>query len=447
MTEVKAAVIRTRPADLIKWIEAQADLAHLKKAAAESTCIYYPQSDEIVESSSGDFSAVVTGQDRSTGKRILNALGIVAPRSLRGESYASKGLDNKMANASITISACNIWDFISGMPVLNLMFIGLLGSASWLGALAASWVILLVDKETSKGAANRSKSNIGSANVLLTVFIMLSLIRTFFAGVGFDLLIGKQGIAARYAEEVAKSQISKDKQEHSRLIKNESPQLKNFSGKCKEYTEQLKSIDRDNPKFDSLYLLAFGSLQEGDTNKSLSFQQLLSKYGGQVENVPGDCNKEKVQIGLDYSRAERLGFLIDRKLASMNSLPPLKYLKEVEPALFEENFKIVNQKSGEVEFRNGLVAVGQATTQFYGDIARGKIAELGLSLMWMLISIVLCYLAVQLLWTLSLQTETKASFDESLRNTREKLLALYRRRLVDYQVKQGMLSPADSEDA
>jgi hypothetical protein len=446
MSEPGSTVIRTRPADLLKWIEAQPDLAHLRKAASESTCIYYPQTDEIVESPGGDYSGVVTRSDRSMRKRLLDTIGIVPPRSLRGLSYASKGLDAKLSNASAAISFCNLWDFISGLPVLNLMFIGLLGPASWGGALATSWIILVVDRESSKGAVNRSKANVKSANVWLSVFIALSLIRTFFAGVGFDLMIGKQGIAARYAEEVAKSQISKDKQEHSRLIKSQSPQLSNFSEKCKEYTEQLRSIGRDNPKFDSLYLLAYGSLQEGDINKSLSFQQLLAKYGGQVENVPGDCNKEKVQIGADYARAEQLGTQIDKKVSLLNSLPPLKYLQTAEPDLFNENFKVANPQSGEVEFRNGITAVGQATLQFYGDISRGKIADLGLSLMWMLFSVVLCYLAVQLLSTLSLQTETKASFDESLQNTRQKLLALYRRRLVDYQVQKGMLNYTDGED-
>ena len=446
MSEPGPAVIRTRPADLLKWIEAQPDLAHLKKAASDSTCIYYPQTDDIVESSVGDFSAVVTKPDRSLRKRLLDAIGIVPPRSLRGLSYASKGLDAKLSNASAAISFCNLWDFISGLPVLNLMFVGLLGPGSWGGAIAASWIILVVDKESSKGAVNRSKANVSSANVWLSVFIALSLIRTFFAGVGFDLMIGKQGIAERYAEDVAKAQIEKDKQEHSRLIKNQSPQLSNFSEKCKEYTQQLRSIGRGNPKFDSLYLLAYGSLQEGDNNKSLSFQQLLEKYGGQVENVPGDCNKEKVQIGLDYARAERLGIQIDKKVALMNSLRSLKYLQTAEPDLFNANFKTINSKTGEVEFRNGLTAVGQATMQFYGDILKGKIADLGLSLMWMLFSIVLCYLAVQLLFTLSLQAETKASFDESLRNTRQKLLALYRRRLIDYQAQQGMIKVIDGED-
>lgn len=446
MSESGSSVIRTRPADLLKWIEAQPDLAHLRKAASESTCIYYPQTDEIVESSGGDFSTVVTKSDRSARRRILDAAGIVPPRGLRGLSYASNGLDAKLSNASVAISLCNLWDFISGLPVLNLVFVGLLGPGSWGGALAASWIILIVDKESSRGAVNRSKANIGFANSCLTVFILLSLIRTFFAGVGFDLMIGKQGIAGRYAEEVAKVQIDKNKREHTRLIRNLSPQLINFSEKCREYTEQLRSTGRDNPKFDSLYLLAYGSLQEGNINKSLSFQQLLNKYGGQVENVPGDCNKEKVQIGLDYARAEKLGINIDKKVALLNSLPPLKYLQTAEPDLFSTNFKITNPRTGEVEFTNGITAVGQATMQFYSDLSRGRIADLGLSLMWMLFSIVFCYLAVKTLWSLSLQTETKASFDESLRNTRQKLLALYRRRLIDYQVQQGMISKKDGDE-
>lgn len=446
MVDSKGDNITIRPSDLIRWIESQPELGHLKKAAADSTCLYYPQSDEIVVSTTGDSSDIVTRADRSIRKRILDTLGIVPTRSLRGSSYASKGLDRKLSNASITISACNIWDFISGLPVLNLVFIGLLGQFSWCGALIASWVILLIDKETSKGAINRSAANINSANVLLSVFIMLSLIRTLFAGVGFDLLIGKQGIAGRYAEEIAKAQLNKDKEEQRRLVNNESPQLKNFTEKCEDYTRQINEIDRKNPKFDSLYLLAYGSLQETESNKNLSFQELLKKYGGQVENVPGDCNKQKVQIGIDYSRAEKLGTAIDRKVSLMNTLPPLKYLQQAEPNLFEETFKTSGNQGQDIEFRNGLVAVGQATSQFYGDIARGRIAELGLSLMWMLISVVLCYLAVQLLWTLSLQTETKASFDESLRNKRERILALYRKRLLDQQVAQGMIKQSEYED-
>lgn len=441
------SMITTRPGDLLKWIESQAELAHLKKAAGESTCIYYPNQDRIIESSSADFSDIILQKDRSKRKRILEAIGIVSARELRGNSYSSKGFDRKLANAALAISFCNLWDFISGLPVINLMFIGILGSASWAGALFISWIILIIDRETSRAAINRSSSNISYANVALSVFIALSLIRTFFAGVGFDLLIGKQGIATRFAAEVASEQLKKEREEYSRLIRSESPQLKNFTYKCKEYTDQLSRTSRDNPRFDTLYLLAYGTIKEAEQNKILTHRQLLSKYGGQVENIPGDCNKQKVQIALDFAAAQELSQKIDRKTALMNSMPPLKYLESEEKQLFDLNFKFINKTRDDVEFRNGLVAVGQATKQFYGDLRNGRIAELGLSLMWMLLSIVLCYLAVRLLWTLSLQTETKASFDESLRNTREKLLSLYRKRLIDYQVQQGMIVGSYTEDS
>ena len=95
------------------------------------------------------------------------------------------------------------------------------------------------------------------------------------------------------------------------------------------------------------------------------------------------------------------------------------------PEIFQDKFKI-NTSTGEVEIRSGQEVVSQASQQFASKLRDPeKFTQLGISLFWMIVSILLSGMAVFFLWALSLTKEMKMSYNTSLLRDRMNLLQAY----------------------
>jgi len=167
----------------------------------------------------------------------------------------------------------------------------------------------------------------------------------------------------------------------------------------------------------------------------LTNEQLISKFGG-VSGIPGMCNKAEAQLGLDLKQADSLQERIANLNAKIGSQPPLKMLQSDFPNVFEDEFKI--NKDGIIEIRSGQEAVGQAFTQFFDKIQdHDWIFQLGISLFWMGVSIILSVMATILLWALSLTKEMKMSYNTALLKFRTDLLQSYQENLPLALKKRG----------
>ena len=107
--------------------------------------------------------------------------------------------------------------------------------------------------------------------------------------------------------------------------------------------------------------------------------------------------------------------------SKVGSTPPLQLLQSDFPDVFENEFKI--NKEGQIEIRSGQQVVGEAFLQFFDKLKDPeKIFQLGISLFWMVVSLILSILATILLWALSRNKEMKWSFSRDLLQYRLTLL-------------------------
>ena len=78
---------------------------------------------------------------------------------------------------------------------------------------------------------------------------------------------------------------------------------------CRETTQKtltkLRELQRNDLRWDSTYRKARGSFAQQDEIKGKSVQEIVNMYGA-VSNIPGDCNRQRIQTELDNQAATEL---------------------------------------------------------------------------------------------------------------------------------------------
>jgi hypothetical protein len=426
--------IKVTPLSLVSWIESQPELLYLKEEAAKTQCKFTPSTGKLETSVDPSSDRIVDNFQNPLWKRVIDMTGAwVLPRSLRGKSYSSQSFDQQVKTTANIVSFANLWDFIFLIPILRLMGVNLLGGASWIAAIFISYVLLAIDSKSSERACNRVGDKRNGANAALLLFIVLSLIRTAFSGVGFDLIVGRQGIAQEYAARLAREKLRTDEAEIKNLSTQKSAQLKSYEAKCSQYKQELTGLERTNPKFETLYVLAYGQFKEVEANKLLTTKQILDKYGGSTAKMPV-CTAETIQIELDNKRLQSLNEKITQDTIDISKLEPITYLQKRQPEIFNAHFKKINPENPqEIDFIDGLEGVREATKHFYDRFLTFKWTDLGISIFILAVSLILCIASVYLLHAISRQKEMMASSDEELQLLKQDILDAYRQILPEAQ--------------
>lgn len=409
--------------DLIDWIKRRPELRHLRDEADQAKVDYRP----------GEMSPrrrIIIAEDRvlRSAKRgfigQLQDIIWVPVRNMRGRSYATPTSDATVNATAKLMSISTLWDFFCTLPLFKFGLSVPLGPAAWPGAVLLSFLILWASNASGEKATDRHDANHArTANLSLTAFLLLSLAKTAFSGVGIDLFIGPRAIASHYAETLIEKKLEGDRQELTRLDEG-GPELKAATLECDRLKQQLASIERSSNEkgFQSAYVLAYGSNAAQRINAGLSTQALISKYGS-VGRVPGACTQQKLWRELNSERARGLREALDRKLQAKQAMPSLAFLQKEEPELFAEHFL---DRNGQLEWVNGTTAVAQATDQFWKQLLQGQFGQLGFSLFFLAVSLILTGVAALLVYQLSSNPQIKASYSTSIMDERDRRLQYYR---------------------
>ena len=406
---------------LCEWIESRPELKHIRKQADEALAMYRPGEEQLCD------------RFRISKNRTLNAKGgglfgslkkviWVPARKLRGNSYATPAIDGTANTTAKMLSISTLWDFVCTLPLFS-FGLAPLGAASLPGALTLSFLILWASNVAGEKSTDRRDSiHSTTATLSIAAFMLLSLAKTAFSGVGVDLVLGSRTIQESYASQLALEKLDERKEELSRLDQG-GPQLKEAATKCQKFENQLANIDRStNEKgFQSLFVRAYGSKAAEAADQGLSPEQVIQKYGS-IGQVPGACRQQKLLRQLNIEKASAVRADIDTKSTQISSKPPLDYLREQEPDTY--NAKFVD-KGGNIGWVSGTTAVAQATNQFWAQLGRGEFGLLGFSLLFLIISIILSVAASLMLLQLSRSPQIKASFDEEIRDLLGERMNLY----------------------
>ena len=405
--------------DLFDWLEQQPELAHLRKQAAATPCEYCPTEITTNLRLKTKANTELTNEEGIIGK--LRDIIWVPGRNMRGNAFSTPELDRSLSSVAKLMSISTLWDFVTTIPLFSFS----LSLFSW-GAIPAgtalSFILLWASNVAGENATDRRPKHTSKANWSLAAFVLLSVAKTLVSGVGVDLMIGNRAIQAEYAHKLAENKLSEDRANLTEQSKPSS-NLIAATQRCSELQDQMKQLGANravnNLQYTSVLVQANGTFEDNKSDKNLTNEELSKKYSTskgvcRYEQALKDLQKEKNQSSLN---------LIEKQENAQKSLPPLKYLEQYAPNIYNEHFKGSGRN---IEWVNGSEAVGEATDQFYKKLLAGEFGLLGFSLFTFAISFILTGSASVMLYLIGKNPQVQASYEDALGDFRK-------RRLSDYE--------------
>jgi hypothetical protein len=426
-----ASFVELSPLTLVKWIDTSPDLQYIREAADKLQARYDSEAKEI---SFQTPDRKIISKRRDNLKHKLREIFWPSGASLRGNTSASQEFDQSCSTTANLMAVSTLWDAISTYPILQYGTSSYLGILATPAAIAISTLLMFGSNWSGQHSCNRTKGKKGNARGALALFAVLSFGKTALAGVGMDILVNNSGITKEYAAMLANEQIEKTQEQLNKLRKLENPKYLEYKQSCETLKSQLEPLERNNPLFTTFYVRAYGEYKEQQAMQGMSTQQKLEKFGGSISNIPGDCNKQRLQAEIDGSAGDQLSIRLDQWRTLKESQPPLQFLSQNFPEVFTDKFKVVGK---EVIIRDGGQMVAAAWTQFFAKLFDpSRAGELGFSLFWMFCSVVLSGGAVFLLWGKSKSEDMKMSYSNELLLKREEFLEGYTEALEEYQARR-----------
>lgn len=417
--------------ELVRWIETQPSLAYLREMAGETPARH--------DSLSGQFSVrpldpKVIRKRHNSALAKIKELVLPSARSMRGNTYSSPRFETSCSTTAYVMAASTAWDAVSTVPFIQFGFQGFLGVLAGTGAWGTSIGLMVVSNLLGKLGCNRTKGSISLANFGISGFLLLSLIKTGLAGVGFEILINQEGIARRYAETVVERELARANRSLTELLEYKDPKYTQYKGACEAAKKELSGVAREDARFDSLFRRAYGTISEQDRLRPLPIDAKLELLKN--SQVEGECTKQDLQLVLNQRTADALRDDLDRYRSILPRMNKFEFLQQEFPSVFKQEFRLVPAQN-QIHIREGGTVLGQAFEQFFSRIGKPQeISELAVSLFWMLVSIVLTTLAVFFIWTLSRNKEMIMSHSNTLLMTRTNLLQAYQEALPKAQSRR-----------
>lgn len=418
--------ITVNPIQLVRWIKNQVELDYIVQAANNTPCLYQRSDNELIVSPQ---QTDVVGNKLRSRKAKLREFFWPSAQSMRGKCFGTKSFDDTCGKAANTMAGSTAWDAISTVPFVQFALADYLKFFAMPTALGISIGLMVLSNVAGKLGANRAKGREMTATAGLALFILLSSVKTLLSGVGFDILVNKSGITRDYARAVATQQVEDKQKTLNQLQTLKNPKLLNFEKSCDALKSQLQKTDKDlQPKaWENVWVQAFGTFEQQESMRGSSNAEIFRRFGG-VNQVPGVCKRFELQQAEDLAQASILQSRLSDWNLKIGSVPPLVFLKTEFPDVYKDEFK--DTGNGQVEISSGQTVVSQAFAQFFSKLRDpSRMLELGVSLFWMSVSIILSVLATVLLWALSRSKEMKMSYETRLLPYTLQLLQAYQENL------------------
>jgi hypothetical protein len=406
--------------ELLDWIESRPELSQIRALANSAICNYQTDAatpEERITLGPADIRL----PSKSSFDKFIEIIWVPG-QNMRGKAYASQSSDASLSSVAKLMSLSTLWDFVTTIPVLSFPLQLSAGLLSIPIAGGLSFLLLWASNIAGENATNRSPGHISKATASLIAFLLLSAAKTAVSGVGTDLVIGIRGIQQEYASKLVSESLVIDRKnlEEKKRMLFADPLLEEQAKKCDEKTKALAQLPRTDPGWQAAYLAEGGQYQD----RIATIDQVKKKYGSPA-NMPS-CLAVRVLSEDKNTQLNKPTQKLQELQEASKSLPPLAFLKTYYPERYANAF--IDYPNGDIAFRDGTLAVGEATTLFFTKLTNpGQLASLGFSLFTFAVSVTLSASAAVMLFLVSRNREIKASFSPELEATKVAFLGKYMR--------------------
>ena len=417
--------------ELLNWIETQPELKFIREQANRTFVSY-----DIDEKDVNKRISVISKNELNIKKGILQKLWEliwVPGRQLRGTSYSDENLDKKLSATSALMSFSTIWDMVCTFPVLFYVVKGL-AVFTIPAATAASLLLLAMSNAAGKFAMDRNKGSKTIATFLLFIFFLLSLVKTAFSGVGLELMGGSQRLKNMKAREVlAQKGLLRTNRPDSKVFED---LFANANAECDRLAAEQNRLDTSKPSQRKQWNRLNKQMYNDPNDLSdIDTSEKLSKYSNKL----GPCTTRNYISGLSGVSDQNVEESFSNLTKLEDALSPLALLyvrsrgtyyshfngdalagepfemswMQIDPNLgiqVKSDCDDLNEKClGPIRWASGNEAIKVATTDFYRKVYRGDLQSLGSSLIGFIISIILSFTAIVLLFGTSKDMKVRAS--------------------------------------
>lgn len=296
------------------------------------------------------------------------------PRHFDGEAFVPRDVRRDSEITADIVSGATLINAITNFPILLFAFKGL--GNIWVAPVASFVLNLIVLNWTNLAGTATAGNRPGKkywAQVGFAGFLLMSILQSFVAGIGSELINNRPALSYKLAEELI--------EEHDRKIRQVEPDTDAYErtfAQCQQNLQLLSQIPRTDPRWDSLYVETNGSVADRERDWSRV----------PAENLPL-CQKA------DRIRSETFAVREDweEKLKIRSELGnDLIFLNRELPLVFSRYFN----EYGEIT--SGVEEVRLASSNFFGNLFALNFSRLGFSLFFFLLStitsITACYITV-----------------------------------------------------
>jgi ascorbate-specific PTS system EIIC-type component UlaA len=347
------------------------------------------------------------------GKWLKAALGLLIanPKDFHGKALVKPDLKKHSRQTASMVSVSTLFNFFTNFPLLFYAFksIGSLGVAFLLALITNGLILRFTNDAATAVSANKAGSRLWSQVALLAMLLMNGL-QSIVAGVGTELLLNQSGLS----QLKAKSLIENQRNQIESLKALDNPEYKATKRRCESGAAKLDNMERDNSRWDSLYVQLYGQWHEHDRDWS---------------QVPTDqlpiCEKMKRlhEEGLREYQQAKAEWEAKLKIRSQMG-NDVAFLKQEMPVLYQRHFT----EDGKIA--SGVEAARLAIFNFTNKFQQQDWAGLGFPLFFLLLSLVTSGMAMALTVAHAYREDTQQSFHDEVAAARDAWLEKQRAALL-----------------
>lgn len=305
---------------------------------------------------------------QQTGKNIcLFLLGFIwaNPQQFYGKKWVTDELVEHSQLTATVISTASLVNAITNQPILFFAFKEF-GVLAFIFSPMLNLLLVRFTNENGTAVAGRKRGNKNWAKAGAAAMIAMSILQSLAAAIGSEALNNRPELSSLKALEIIETQTQKLED-----IPATTPAYLSARQEYEQLRQELPN-DRNDPNWDTLYVKLYGSWSDRDRNwRTVPTENLPAEQ--RMFRLREEAIAIKEQAQQDWSN----------KLAKRNQIgDDVLFLAQEMPQLFarhfDENYQLIS----------GTEIIRLAMLNLTDKVMRFDIAGLGISLGWMVVSVV-----------------------------------------------------------